>query len=212
MLRRAASCVVSFAAVIILTFLCACNDTAPVAVKQLKVFSGDEQCAAAGEEYSADLMVHAYGREKNAENGKMVAVPGTKLVFRAEKGSDLQIIPSEVMTRKDGLAVVKVKAGKKTGDQYLKVFPEGDESKAIRLRFISGVKLLGTDADREGQSGKTLDKAVGICVTNADGTPRAGVPVYFAASGVKLANSEVLTDEKGEAKTLVTLGKKTGKY
>ena len=123
MLRRAASSVVSLAAVIMLTLLCACNDKTPIAVKQLKVFSGDEQCAAAGEEYSADLMVHAYGREKNSEKGKMVAAPGAKLVFRTEKGSDLEVTPTEVTTRNDGLAVVKVKAGKKTGDQYLQVFP-----------------------------------------------------------------------------------------
>ena len=213
MLRRVISKTAALLAVPVLTlFLCACGDQTPVEPQQLKVFSGAEQCAAPGEEFASDLLVHAYGREKNSTSGKVVPAAGVKLIFRAEKGSDLQITPSEVITRGDGLASVKLKAGKKVGDQYLTVYPEGKAEKALRLRFISGVKVLGNASDREGQAGKKLAKEIGIRLAKADGSPRSGVPVYFTSANLKLGTEKVLTDAKGEAKTAVTLGKKTGSY
>jgi hypothetical protein len=206
MLRRAISKTAALLAVPVLTlFLCACGDKTPVEPQQLKVFSGAEQCTGPGEEFASDLLVHAYGREKNSASGKVVPAAGVKLIFRAEKGSDLQITPSEVITRGDGLASVKIKAGKNVGDQYLTVYPEGKAEKALRLRFISGVKILGNAGDREGQAGKKLAKEIGIRLANADGSPRSGVPVYFTSANLKLGTEKVLTDAKGEAKTAVTL-------
>ena len=213
MLRRVISKTAAFTAVLVFSlFFCACGDSAPVKAEQVRVFSGADQCAAPGEEFASELLVHAYGRPEGTASGKLVPASNVKLLFRAEKGSDLQITPSEVVTRGDGLASVKVKAGKKTGDQYLHVYPEGQEGKALRLRFVTGVKILGTADDREGQAGKTLAKEVGIRLTNGDGSARAGVPVYFTSSKLKLGKEKVLTDAKGEAKTAVTLAKNTGVY
>ena len=203
MKKRVASLLSASVCLFTLLFLCACNDTKNIPVEQMKVFAGEGQCSAPAKQYEDALMIQAFGKGKTPAAGQT-------LRFRPAKGCDLIVEPSEAVTNNGGMVSVKVKAGKQIGDQYLEVYPADAPERVLSVRFVSGLEVLSNASEREGKAGATLD-SVKVRLTDADGNPRADVPVYFT-SPLKLRETEVRTDAEGLAQTAVTLGGKTGIY
>ena len=64
--------------------------------------------------------------------GSRAPVEGVRVLFVPVDGSDLAVLPAETISDAGGLAATKVRAGRKTGDQYLKIIPVGSKAKASR--------------------------------------------------------------------------------
>lgn len=199
--------------------LCGCGKNENVPLQELSVFQGDEQCAFPGTEFAKPLYILAAGKPAEGMFSSKEPPPasGTKIRFEAAPGSDLKISPSEAVADAGGLVRVSVKAGKKVGDQYLKVIPVDAPDKELLVRFISGIRITG--GNQEIRAGSQSAEPLAVEVVDANGRPSAGVPVFFriantpsGGSSAALSEAAVLTDAAGRASTTVLMGKATGKY
>lgn len=195
------------------------EDDSQRTVSAVNVVAGADQCALPGETFEKELRIEllGYARKGFLGTSRLRPVPNREVLFVPVDGSSLIPDPQAVRTDVTGVASVKVRAGKKTGDQYLKIIPEGAEEKSRTVRFVVGAKLTG--GEQEGSAGKVLPDPVSIRIVREDGSPAADVPVYFSVlsgpggrNSAKVLSSEVVTDARGVASTQVRVGKETGEY
>lgn len=204
----------------VFALLSGCSDRGEHTVDLVRVMQGDEQCALPGREFPREIRVELLGPQIPGllgGKGSRAPVGGVKVLFVPVDGSDLVVTPAETISDAGGLAAAKVRAGKKTGDQYLKIIPVGFENKSVTLRLISGMQIKGDE--EEYRTGTIGDNSVEVRLQKND-KPAVGVPVNFkllatsegATSNASILSPTVVTDERGVAKTSVKLGQKTGIY
>ena len=202
----------------LLLFSTACGEkTKNTEVGSLKIIQGENQLALPGDEFSQKIVI-----ELSSHPGKSIFGGKTKPVPVA--GKKVKIVPSPGLTVAEdtlisdngGMISFHVKAGKSIGDKYLTIIPE-DSDVRQELRFIVGAKLDG--GGQEGVAGEKLEKPVSITLVKEDGSPAAGIPVYFSVTdsperknSASVTSAVVKTNKKGVASTEVKLGKSTGVY
>ncbi len=196
-----------------------CKDAQSPKVNKVSVFQGGGQCALPGEKYAKPLYIlltAAPGSGLFSDPSNPPPAAKQKVLFEAVDGSDLKLSAKEAVSDEGGLVKIEVMAGRKTGDQYLRVIPADAPDKAITVRFITGIKITGIS--QEGRAGQELAQPLAVTVVSSDGKPVEGAPVYFtpvptaSGAGASLSERTVLTDKDGMARTEVKLGKTTGKY
>lgn len=121
-----------------------------------------------------------------------------------------------VETDVSGEAQARMRLGHRTGDIDIEaaVTTPSGEVQRVRFRAAAGVERLGTRL--EAPTGESIP-AVGLRLQNHDGTPAAGVNVYFRVgprgdAGAKVASEIVATDADGVAVTTWTLGSDYRQY
>jgi Na/Pi-cotransporter len=190
-------------------------------VDKIKVLQGAEQCALPGEAFVKDLRVELLGKtERGLLGGKGERPPavGVKVAFVPVDGSDLKLSKRSALSDDGGSVTVKVTAGKKVGDQYLRIIPQDKPEKSVIVRFVTGVAISGSN--QEGKASSMLAKPLKVKIVRPDGKPATGVPVYFkltSAPGGRKTKAVIkkkmsVTNKDGEAETNLKLGDKTGEY
>ena len=211
----------AFCLLILPLFFSGCSDKKPLIVSDVKIVSGENQCALPGHDFERELRIEVFGVPKGDHllggSSKPRPVPDCDLILTPVDGSGLILEKQIVRTDVTGVASVKIKAGKEVGDNYLKITPAGAEGKSKTVRFIVGARLSG--GEQEGKASKLLPEPVTIQLVKPDGTPAANVPVYFSIlsspeskNTASVLTPEAVTDAKGIASTQVRLGKTTGEY
>ena len=179
--------------------LAGCKRAAEARIEHIGVSHGENQCAAAGQPFAQRVVVRA--------DGQKYPLPGKKLRFEVSEGSDLILDTTEAVTDGGGQVAFRVTAGRKTGDQYVRVIPEEDPKKTIYIRFMTGLELLG--GEQEGRAGTELAEPIGVRLTDSEGQPRSGVSVWVSTDSDE--HRELLTtDADGLASTRLTLPDETG--
>ncbi len=203
-------------------FFCGCSENSPrsTTLSQVRVISGNAQSTLPGTEYPDRVILELLGPANNSIfSGRSSPPPavGIKLKLVPAPGSTLTAIPDTVESDEGGCAVFHVKAGRRTGDNYLDVVPEGADGPALRLRFLVGARFTG--GDQEGRTDSVLEKPLSIKLVKPDGTPAENVPVYFTPvaspdpdSPAKVTHPMANTNSEGVAETTVKLGSATGEY
>ena len=209
-----------FAVLMALLFMSGCRDSKETTVKKVKILQGDNQCVVPLKEGSKLLKIELLGpKHKGMFWGKGSSAPvvGVPVRFEPLNGSDVKIVCEKNISDHGGTVVAKIIAGKKVGDQYVKVIPDGFENAAKVIRVITGIDVKG--AHQEAFAGETLDEPIAITVYDSSGKTVSGVPVYFWLSSspekkihAKLSKSKVLTDSNGIAYNNFQVGSKTGVY
>ncbi len=198
-----------------------CGEKEEHTVDQVKIVRGNEQCALPEEYFSHTLQVELLGPVEPGllgGEGSRSPIAGATVHFVPLDNSQIVITPATARTDAGGLVSVNLKAGRQTGDQYVKIIPEGFENKSITARFITGMKIEGQN--QEAAAGGFTDRPIEIKLVDKDGQPAAGVPVYFrwlsTVEGKKTTASIktpiAVSDSRGIAETQIKLGGKTGEY
>ena len=200
--------------------LTACKpETEPKTVSRLKILHGEHQAALPKQTFPQKIRLQLTGHVRGGFPGlrrQERGIPGIKVKIRPAPSSDLTAEPAEAETDETGQLQFKVRAGQRIGDNYLEVIPEGSEAKSRIIRLSVGAQFSG--GGQEGPSGRVLAEPVSVQLQNADGTPAAGVPVYFSMTekdrrtGAQALTPVAVTDEKGIARSHVRLGSRTGEY
>jgi Na/Pi-cotransporter len=204
-------------------FLSGCKkDSSDAKIQKLKIIRGDKQCALPGEDFQKKLIIEVQGpRERGFLGGKgdRLQLEKRKVLFVLVDKSDLKLSCTEATSNISGAVMVSVSAGKKIGDQYLKIIPVGAEDKSTTVRFVTGIKVIG--GSQEAYSGNYLNNPIRIKTIGSDGKALKGVPVYFTMtstpsskgkSSAMLSQERVLTDAEGIASVGFKVGSKSGIY
>ena len=187
-------------------------------VAKIKILQGDEQCALPGEKFKKTLRVELLGKKQSGllgGKGENPPVANVKVLFVPVDGSDLILSRKSAVSDAGGSVAVDITAGKKIGDQYLRVIA-GEKSTLIR--FITGISITGNN--QECPAGQLMHDPLAVKIVGADGKAAQGVPVYFKINSApggrknkaKLQKTCVITNQDGIAETNLKLGKKTGEY
>jgi len=185
-------------------------------VNKIKVLQGAEQCALPGEKFTKLLRIELLGKQEAGllgGKGERPPVSKVKVLFVPVDGSDLKLSRTSAVSDAGGSVSVQVTAGRKTGDQYLRVIAK---KKSVLIRFVTGVSISG--GNQESRTGQLMHDPLIVKVVNSDGKAAKGVPVYFkltsapAKSKAKLQKNCVVTNDEGIAENNLKLGKKTGEY
>ena len=190
-------------------------------VDQLRVFSGGDQYALPGKEFSKPLIVLADGPvTHNIFGAEEERRPVSRLRLTAEcpPGSALSVTPEAAVTDPGGAARFTVRAGNDAGDHYLRIVPEGAPDKAVTVRFTVGAELSG--GDQEVGVNTVAPEQVSIKLVRDDGKPAVGVPVYFkllnspgaGSCGAEVMPDSVRTDDAGVAGVRIKSGSEGGEY
>ncbi len=175
-----------------------CKQEAQTAIEKISVTRGENQCAVAGEAFARQVVIRV--------DGKKFPLPGQKIRIEVPAGSDLAVSATEAVTDGGGQAAFQVTAGRRTGDQYVRVTPEKAPEKAIDIRFLTGVQLIGSE--QEGRAGTELDTPIGVRLTDSDGKPQTNVSVWVADTDGR--RRQLHTNANGEATTSLILPQTTG--
>lgn len=204
-----------------IALLSGCSDDtdSKATLSKIKTFDNQVQTALPGEEFSKELILEAIGTTHGGLFGGTQEVPFTNetIILKSAPGSDLIVEPSTITTDAGGIARAKVTAGKITGDQYLEIIPQSNTNKAIKVRYVTGVKIDGSD--QEISSGTASAKPLSVKVVDSEGNPIIGGDVFFNLTSypkdgkdVKLSSVATKTNAEGIADTSITMGSATGKY
>ena len=196
-------------AAVVLMACAGCDRNSPREIRTVSAVRGGGQCALPGQAFPERLQIRVDGADGNP-------LPGQKIRFVPQPGSDLTVSPSEALSDAGGLVMTTVTAGKQVGDLYLMAIPESKPERAAAIRFVSGVELRGTR--QEARAGTMLDEPIAVRVVDASGKPAANAKVFFSLAdepgggGARLAAPEGVTNADGVAGSGLLVGKKTGKY
>ncbi|MBU8901676.1 MAG: Na/Pi symporter, partial [Victivallales bacterium] len=198
------------------------KDSSNAKVENLKIVRGAKQCALPGETFQKKLIIEVQGPQQRGflgGKGERLQLEKRKILFVPVDRSDLKLSCTEATSNISGEVIISVSAGKKIGDQYLKVIPVGAEDKSITVRFVTGIKIIG--GSQEAYSGNYLDNPIQIKAVDSRGKALKGVPVYFTMtstpsskgkSSASLNKECVLTDQEGVASARFKVGSKSGSY
>ena len=208
----------TLSAAVLVTFA-ACSKTDAVKSKKIskiKILQGAEQCALPGEKFSKLLRVELLGKKESGllgGKGENPPVSKVKVLFVPIDGSDLKLSKTSAVSDAGGSVSVQVTAGKKIGDQYLRVIAK---DKSTTVRFITGISITG--GNQECNTEQLMQDPLVVKVVNSQGKAAKGVPVYFNLTSVpkkskaKLQKSCVVTNDEGIAENNLKIGSKTGEY
>jgi len=203
----------------VLVAFAACSKTDAVKskkVSEIKILQGAEQCALPGEKFSKLLRIELLGKKESGllgGKGENPPVSKVKVLFVPIDGSDLKLSKTSAVSDAGGSVSVQVTAGKKIGDQYLKVIAK---DKSTTVRFITGISITG--GNQECNTKQLMQDPLIVKVVNSQGKAAKGVPVYFNLTSVpkkskaKLQKSCVVTNDEGIAENNLKVGSKTGEY
>jgi len=201
----------------ILLLTVSCKDDGNTEVKRLEFVNADRiRSAKASAEFADTVTVRAVGDSGKPMAGIAVRIDaktGSELTFRLAEDASFQ---PELVAETDAAGEIhlQVKAGKKTGDQYIEAVALKSNVRSD-LRVIAGLEISG--ADQETACGEKLVKPFSVTLTDAEGKPIAGTEVGFSmrslGSGQKTCDDQVLlTDADGKAQFSPVVGADTGKY
>ena len=189
-------------------------------VNKLKIFSGSNQYALPGEEFSKELVVTAEAPVEKGIFGPGAARPAAKakLNIVLPENAALNVEPKSAETDLGGAARFKVTAGKLVGDHYFTIVPESNPAKAITAHFTVGAQITG--GEQEVAVNTIVPKPISVKLVRQDGKPAANIPVYFnvvsspiaGTAGAVISPETANTDSKGEVKAMVKAGKASGEY
>jgi len=113
-----------------------------------------------------------------------------------------------------GVARAHLRIGNSPGDTIIIAsLPDNPEVNPIRFRALAGIERIGRELETTTNG---IIEDFGIRLWNADGTPAAGVEVFFriegSGNGARLANDLVLSDENGFALNSWQLGDTIRRY
>ena len=215
---RLLSSVGTMLCLIVLSLLPAgCSDS-PRDPHSVKIITGAEQCAFAGEQFPVPVRVLVLSEVKTLTGGrKLVPCPHARVTFSPQPGSDIFVSAQQGTTDAGGEVSVTVRAGRKSGDHYLQITPAGRKVKPAVARLIIGVNITGGSS--ETLSGDVADTPLAVRIVR-DGRPVPGVPVKFgiratsegASTTAQVLTPSAVTDKEGVASTEVKVGAKTGTY
>lgn len=188
---------------------------------KLTIKTGDMQTGRGGVVCPEPVIVELLGPRRPGMfggKGSRRPVTDTEIVFEPQNpASGLEIVgDNRVKTDSGGHARVKVKLGKRFGDQYLKAYVASDPRMAVTFRFVSGIIKRGDN--QEAVAGDNLRHPLSVTVAGPDGDPLSGVPVYFTVVNKPGKNGEVkpvedVTNDEGVAHAdFQTDPDVTGKY
>ena len=220
-MRFASSLVSVLLSLLLIAVFSSCDGTAGHTGKvgRVEIVYGAGQCAVPGNEFVHKVRVKVCGAtdEDSTSGRKLPPLSGEPVRFETADGSDLELIPQSDKTDIVGEISVTVRAGRKIGDNYIKVIPLNDPDKFVLVRMIVGAEIA--NAEREGITNEVMGEPLVIKVVDAEGKPVEKAPVYFSVKSAprgkgspKVLTPEVLTDENGLAQTFVRLGSETGEY
>ncbi|HPO91148.1 MAG TPA: Na/Pi cotransporter family protein [Victivallales bacterium] len=195
-----------------------CREYKETEVSEIKIISGDNQCLPPNTE-GKDVFCEFLGPSRVGifgGKGERSPVPAVKVSFETLDNSDIQIMNCSEKSDDGGKIKFRFKTGRKLGDNYVKVIPEGFESASKIIRIVNGVSISG--ANQEAFAESYLEEALKVKVFNSDGSPAEGVKVYFSfisfpgSKNTAKCKSLVVTDKDGVAENQVRVGKEAGKY
>ncbi len=173
--------------------------------------------AQAGEIFQESLIIRVLN-----EDGTVV--PDTELTVKPAKDSFLEAKTEsqedgefstfqKVKTNEVGEIRLKVRAGKKNGDQFLTIQSVTNPDIRLSVRFIIGLSISGMK--QEAKAGKPLPEPFRVRLTDEDGKPEPGVPVAFSMINMQtgselLEHTEILTDQDGTAEIQPVMADETG--
>ena len=199
-------------------FLAAGCSESPAQPCSVNIIAGNEQRAFSGEKFKFPIRATVFGEVKSLLGGKKhVPCAKAKVRFIPAPGSDIVIESVSDVSDDGGEVSAVVRAGNKSGDQYLIIQPEGKNAKTATVRLITGVGIAGDNS--ETIAGDVADKPLAVKVMK-QGKPVSGVPVRFelraSSEGIK-STAKILspmeeTNKDGVATTNIQVGKKTGIY
>ncbi len=188
-------------------------------VGRLDVVFGADQCTIPGEEFERDVRVEVRGMadDDSSSSRKQPLLSGEPVKFEAAEGSDLEITQLAEETDIVGVVRAKIRAGRKVGDNYVKITPLNDPDKSVLVRMTVGARI--ENAERQGMTNEVMGEPLVVKVVDADGNPVENAPVFFGVksaprskSAPKVLTPEARTDKNGLAQTFVRLGGETGEY
>ena len=203
-----------------LCFVCGCNKTKGDKVDLIRIVSGNNQMALPGENFRAPVKVELLtGNIKGFFGGKgrRKVVPDCNVLLKIMSPDGLIVEGGEFKSDVAGIVTIPLKAGKRIGDQYLKVI-EPKSGKEVTLRMSVGIEIKGSA--QEILANHQADDDIEVKVVDAEGKPCSNVPVYFSIgqnpegrktkAGISAAT--VLTNAEGVAASSFSAGGKTGEY
>ncbi|MBN2308763.1 MAG: Na/Pi symporter [Candidatus Hydrogenedentes bacterium] len=186
--------------------------------------SGDKQCAPHGAVLPAPLRVVVESRLRPGllgGKGSRHPLPGVDVTFtilNPETGAvfaDTGTTVTHATTDAAGTASAGLRMGRLSRDVNVAasiVTPDGEKS--VELSALPGVELIGEDL--EAPVNGTIEE-IGVRLTDPDGQPAAGVPVYFRVEGNRNASTlngrpkqRLLTGPDGRAVVSWKLGEEVG--
>ena len=186
----------------IIALIVGCGRTEYHHPQSLAIIDGESQTCVAGGECPDDLKIRVLSSRQRPAVGVKVRV--TSMLDGAVA------TPDEGTSDAGGNFRCKLRLAKKFGDQYFKVeCPDFSDVKPVYVHAISGVTVQGNN--QETNAGDGLVNPIRLTVSDEDGTPKAGVPVFFSfksdVEGAKLSSHRMETDANG----IVNLGLQTAK-
>ena len=192
-----------FAAVV--TLFSGCDESDRPKLAKLIVVSGANQCALPQSDYKDAVLIRA-------EDAEGFPVGGVKLDVSCKNGSELAFDKTQLVTDPGGGAVLRIKSGKITGDNYFIVKSVDNPEKSVETRMVNGIEISG--GNQEGFAGKVLDNPLSVKIVDGTGVPQKDIAVYIkgtsSSKGAKPTRESIKTDENGVASTEVKLPETTG--
>lgn len=140
------------------------------------------------------------------ESGGTLVQNGTLVTFTTTIG---QLDPNEARTR-DGKVTVRLNAGGRSGRAVVRAFSGGTTSGDLTLDIggaaAGSINLTANPPSVPATGGSSTLQAI---IFDVDGNRLPGVPVSFTATAGTLSSTVVVTDQLGEARTIITTNRDT---